>query len=80
MEIKVLGPGCASCTKLYETAKEAARRLGLDAEVQKVTDMLQISMAGIMSTPGFVINGKLVHSGKPLPALEKVMELIKGEM
>jgi small redox-active disulfide protein 2 len=80
MEIKVLGPGCANCTKLYEIAEDAVRKLGLDVKVQKISDILQISMAGIMSTPGFIINGKVVHSGKPVPTVEKVMELIKQEM
>lgn len=80
MEIKVLGPGCANCTKLYEICEATVKDLGLEQSVQKVTDMLQISMAGVMSTPGLVINGKLKHSGKPLPTAEKVRELIKEEM
>jgi len=80
MEIKVLGPGCANCTKLQEITEGAVKELGLDAKVQKVTDMLQISMAGIMSTPGLVVNGKVKHSGKPLPTADKVMELIREEL
>lgn len=79
MEIKVLGPGCANCTKLYEIAQEAVKRLAIEATVLKVTDMLQISMAGVMSTPGLVVNGKVRHMGKPLPTVEKVMELIRQE-
>jgi small redox-active disulfide protein 2 len=80
MEIKVLGPGCANCTKLYELAEEAVGKLGLDVQVQKVSDILEITRSGIMSTPGFVINGKVVHTGKPVPTVEKVMDLIKQEM
>lgn len=78
MEIKVLGPGCASCEKMAELAKKAVNELGIDAKVEKVTDIQEI-MKYTMSTPGLVVNGKLKHSGKPLPPLEKVKELIKTE-
>jgi small redox-active disulfide protein 2 len=79
MEIKVLGPGCANCVKMEELAKTAVKELGVDAKVEKVTDIGQIAMHGILSTPGLIVNGKIKHSGKPLPSLEKVKELIKGE-
>ncbi|MCX8028266.1 MAG: thioredoxin family protein [Thermodesulfovibrionales bacterium] len=79
MEIKVLGPGCANCEKLAELTKKAVSELGIEATVQKVTDMKEI-MKFTMSTPGLVVNGKLKHSGKPLPSLEKVKDLIKTEM
>lgn len=80
MEIKVLGPGCANCAKLYEITGAAVNELGLDVRVEKVTDMLQISIAGILSTPGLVVNGKIKHTGKPLPTTEKVVKLIREEM
>ena len=79
MEIKVLGPGCANCHKMEEVAKAAVQELGLDATVVKITDVGQIAMHGILSTPGLIVNGKIKHSGKPLPNLEKVKELIQGE-
>ncbi len=79
MEIKVLGPGCANCTKMEELAKTAVKDLGIDAKIEKITDIGQIAMQGILSTPGLIVNGKIKHSGKPLPSLEKVKELIKGE-
>jgi len=79
MEIKVLGPGCANCSKLEELTKTAVKELGIEAKVEKITDIEQIAMHGILSTPGLVVNGKVKHSGKPLPSLEKVKELIKGE-
>ncbi len=78
MEIKVLGPGCANCHKMEELVKTAARELGLEAKTEKVSDIQEI-MKYTMSTPGLVVNGKLKHSGKPLPTLEKVKELIKAE-
>ena len=80
MEIKVLGPGCANCHKMEEMARTAVKELGLDASVMKITDIGQIAMHGILSTPGLIVNGKIKHSGKPLPTLEKVKELIKGEV
>jgi small redox-active disulfide protein 2 len=79
MEIKVLGPGCANCHKMEELAKTAVKELGIAADVVKITDIGQIAMHGILSTPGLIVNGKIKHSGKPLPSLEKVKELIKGE-
>jgi small redox-active disulfide protein 2 len=79
MEIKVLGPGCANCHKMEELAKTAVKELGVDAQVVKITDIGQIAMHGILSTPGLIVNGKIKHSGKPLPSLDKVKELIKGE-
>lgn len=79
MEIKILGPGCSNCYKMEELAKNAVKELGIDAKVEKVSDIQEI-MKYTMSTPGLVVNGKLKHSGKPLPNPEKVKELIKAEM
>jgi small redox-active disulfide protein 2 len=79
MEIKVLGPGCANCFKMEELVKSAVKELGITAKIEKITDIGQIAMHGILSTPGLIVNGKVRHSGKPLPSLEKVKELIKGE-
>jgi small redox-active disulfide protein 2 len=78
MEIKVLGPGCANCHKVEETVQEAVKELGMNAKIEKVTDMIEI-MKYTMSTPGIVINGKLKYSGKPLPRLETVKELLQEE-
>jgi len=80
MEIKVLGPGCANCRKMEETAKTAVKELGIEATIEKITDISQIAMHGILSTPGLMVNGKIKHSGKPLPSLGKVKELIKGDL
>ena len=76
MEIKVLGPGCPNCHQMEELAKKAVKELGIDAKVDKVTDIKEI-MKYTMSTPALVIDGKLKHSGKPLPSLEKVKELLQ---
>lgn len=79
MEIKVLGPGCANCHKMEELAKTAVKELGIDAKIEKISDIQEI-MKYTMSTPGLVVNGRLKHSGKPLPGIEKVKELIKAEV
>ena len=79
MEIKVLGPGCANCQKMEELAQTAVKELGIEAKIEKSTDISQIAMHGILSTPGLIVNGKIKHSGKPLPSLDKMKELIKGE-
>lgn len=79
MEIKVLGPGCANCHKVEDMVKDAVKGLGIEARIEKITDMLEI-MKYTSSTPGIMINGKLKHKGKPLPTLDKVRGLIKEEM
>jgi len=78
VEIKVLGPGCANCHKMEELAQQAIKELGIDAEIEKVSDIRDI-MKYTISTPGLVVNGKLKHSGNPLPSFDKVKELIKSE-
>ncbi|MBU0645545.1 MAG: thioredoxin family protein [Alphaproteobacteria bacterium] len=61
--VKVYGPGCKRCETTEQMVKEAAIKLGVAIEVEKVTDAKFIAMAGVMSTPGISINGKLVHAG-----------------
>jgi small redox-active disulfide protein 2 len=78
MEIKVLGPGCANCHTMEQLARTALKELGMDATVEKISDIQEI-MKYTMSTPGLVVNGRLKHSGKPLPGIEKVKALIKEE-
>ncbi len=62
-DIKVYGPGCKRCETTEAMVKETAEKLGVDVSVEKVTDPRAIAMAGVMSTPGIAIDGKLVHSG-----------------
>ena len=61
--VKVYGPGCKRCDTTEQMVREAAAKLSVDVEVEKVTDYAQIAMAGVVSTPGIAIDGKLVHSG-----------------
>jgi hypothetical protein len=64
---------------MEELATTAVKELGIDAKVEKISDLQEI-MRYTLSTPGLVVNGKLKHSGKPLPSLEKVKELIQAEV
>ena len=61
--VKVYGPGCKRCEATETMVKEPASRLGIDVTVEKVTDAKSIAMAGVMSTPGISVDGKLVHAG-----------------
>ncbi|MGN0626207.1 MAG: thioredoxin family protein [Oscillospiraceae bacterium] len=64
--IKVLGAGCKSCHEQYENAMAAAKAMGLDTEVEYITDMEQVMAYGVMSMPAVVVNGKVVSMGKVL--------------
>jgi small redox-active disulfide protein 2 len=64
LDIKVLGSGCTNCVNLEKLCKEAVSENNIDAVIEKVTDYKDIMSYGIMSTPGLVINGKVVLSGK----------------
>ena len=75
--IKVLGAGCKSCHEQYENAKAAVKNLGLDVEVEYITDMEKIMEYGIMSMPAIVVNDKVVAFGKILKTAE-VEKLLRG--
>ncbi len=62
-KVKVYGPGCKRCETLAGMVEDAAARLGQEVEVEKVTDYAEIAMAGVVSTPGLSVDGKLVHAG-----------------
>ena len=75
-DVKVLGPGCKRCEATEVMVKNAAHKLGIEVKVEKVTDYAEIAKFGITSTPGIVIDGKVVHAGG-LPkedALEKWLQ------
>ncbi|KEJ94073.1 thioredoxin family protein [Sulfitobacter pseudonitzschiae] len=61
--IKVYGPGCKRCDATEAMIREAATSLSIEVEIEKITDPRSIAMAGVMSTPGISVDGKLVHAG-----------------
>ena len=71
MKIKVLGPGCANCKRVEQIARREVENLGLTAEIEKITDYGQIMAYGVMSTPGLVIDEKVVAYGR-IPTNEEV--------
>ena len=64
LQIKVLGPGCPNCEKVEAAAKKAVANFGVQANIEKVTDYGQIMSYNVLSTPGLVINEKLVAAGR----------------
>ena len=68
--IKVLGAGCKSCHEQYENAKAAVQALGLNVEVEYITDMEKVMEYGVMSMPAIVVNDKVVSMGKVLKATD----------
>lgn len=75
MIIKVLGSGCASCVNLEKAARQAIADLGIEATIEKVTDYPTILGYGVMSTPGLVVDERVVLSGR-VPSGAQIRELL----
>jgi small redox-active disulfide protein 2 len=76
MIIKILGTGCAKCKKLEENARQAISEAGIDATIEKVTDLDKIMDYGVMMTPALMIDDKVLASGKLL-SVSDIKALIK---
>ena len=74
--VKVLGAGCKSCHEQYENAKQAVENMGLDLEVEYITDMEKVMAYGAMSMPALVVNEQVVSVGRVLKAadVEKLLQ------
>ena len=75
MKIQILGTGCAKCIKLTENAEKAAKELGVDFEIEKVTDINEIMEFGVMFTPGIAIDGQVKSVGKVL-SVEEIKKML----
>ncbi len=75
MKIQVLGSGCPKCKTLTERVESAVAELGLDCEIEKVTDINEIVKLGVMMTPGLVIDGDVKSTGKLL-SVEDIKALL----
>jgi small redox-active disulfide protein 2 len=74
--IEVLGPGCANCERLYRNTERAVKELGLECELEKITDLNVIMGYRIMSTPALAVNGELKFFGR-VPSVEQLKEILK---
>jgi len=74
--IKVLGSGCRNCEITANVIAQAAKEVSIEIELEKVTDIAEIMAFGVMSTPGVVIDGKVVHSGG-IPGPDQVRSWVK---
>ena len=77
VNIKVLGSGCTNCKRLEATARKVVEDLGIEAEIEKVTDYAEIMKWPILSTPGLVVNDKLVSAGR-IPSEAEITSWLKA--
>ena len=75
MEIKILGTGCQKCKTLEKVTREVLVETGIDAVIEKVEDIVDIMNYGIIHTPGLVVNGKVLLSGR-VPSAGEVKDLL----
>jgi small redox-active disulfide protein 2 len=71
MEIKVLGPGCPKCKQTEQNVKDAVAETGVDATVEKVTDIMEIVGYGVFGTPAVIVDGEVKSVGK-IPAKDDI--------
>ena len=73
MEIKILGPGCPKCNQTENLVKEAVAEAGVEATVEKVTDVMEIAGYGVFGTPAVVVDGQVKSVGK-IPAKKDIID------
>ena len=79
LNIKILGPGCANCSKVEQITRKAVSEMGFQADISKITDYGEIMSYPIISTPGLVINGDVVCSGRVPTQTEVTTWLVNAE-
>jgi len=79
LNIKILGAGCSNCKRLEQETKKAVDNLAIDAEVEKVTDYQRIMTYDVFSTPGLVINEKVVSTGK-IPSQAELISFLASAL
>lgn len=76
MDIKIIGSGCENCGRLYDNTMAALAQLGLEADVQKVGDLMEIVKLGVMSAPSLMVDGKLLVAGR-VPSQKEIVKLLE---
>ncbi len=76
MKIQILGVGCPKCKALVENVEKAVKQTGVDAEVEKISDLTEITKLGVMMMPGLAIDGEVKSSGKLL-STDEIARLLK---
>lgn len=74
-KLQILGTGCAKCTNLAAATEQAARALGLEFQIEKVTDLQKIMSFGVMMTPALVVDGKVKTAGR-VPSLDDLKRML----
>ena len=77
MNIKIMGPGCPNCQKVAELVQSSVEELGVDAQIEKITDFQEIAKAGVLSTPAIVINGSVKCVGK-VPSKNEILSWLRN--
>lgn len=78
MKIQILGTGCPKCRQLAENAKLAIEKAGVEAEIEKITEIKKIMEIGVMMTPALVVDGEVKFVGK-VPSVDMIIDLLKEE-
>ncbi len=73
--LQILGPGCPKCEKLKEHTEKAVKELGIDAQIEKISDIMQITSFGVMTTPALVVDGEVKVVGK-VPGTEEIKQML----
>ena len=74
--LQILGPGCGRCQTLAQFAEQAAKDLGLDFKIEKITNLQQMVSLGVMGTPGLVVNGAVKVVGK-VPSIAELKSILQ---
>jgi small redox-active disulfide protein 2 len=76
MNIQVLGPGCARCKQLFSNTQSAVNQANLDADIEKVEDIVTIMKYGVMATPALVVDGNVLFAGK-VPSVAELQQMLQ---
>jgi len=76
MDIKIIGSGCPDCSRLYDNTVAALAELGIQAEISKIGDLMEIVKLGVMSAPSLMVDGKLVVAGK-VASQKEIVRILK---